>query len=608
MGELQTIPAEPDNAARHPDAVAPGIGSDNWAAAPLAMHTALASVGTAASPLLSGPRGPASLPAGAVGAATVLAIQRAAGNRAAAMLVAATRSHQAHDARSVATSEPERPGRPPDELRAAAVQRRPTVQRGGPPPTEQELQDVVDLMPIQPAMNALVAATEAECGAWKAWRGTFDGPVPGGNAYAAMNTFKDTVADQKFNWADPRILKLMKRQITGDNRQALTEMYAFSLGAGLASKGDSSGLAKVFGISVKALTHRYTLMIGYQVGVKGKIGIGVGYQYRAAGLKYDNDFGMTYTKPLNMRSLLATIGPPGFKAGAEGPKGMPTASASVDSKGSTDSLIFWMPDDWETDFEVVKVGASGGAGVQLNVKILHAIRVASDKHPPLAFDFMGGTAIKGGESYGTSAGASAGLDIEYGKGFEAGKFTASAPPLEEARKKAEEAKLIPPDEVTPTWRVVEAATVQFATGQSQLADDQIGSMVELAKRVAAWAGENSGCEIRFDIVGQASPRWRSPKKGQIPADLNVRLSEQRAEMTRMVLVGAWPTPEDVTCTFEGKGCEGPAMDLPPERARTEGTGSYKAVAEGADKDNNDAGYRVAVVTAWGKPAPAEPSS
>lgn len=484
------------------------------------------------------------------------------------------------------------------------------LQRNGQPASQQELQDVVDLMPIMPAIDTLVSVTEAECEKWKGWRGTFSGPVPGSNAYVGMSQFKEKVQGQGFNYFDERIQKILRRRLTGDNRQALTEMYCFAVGSGQGAKGDFAGLGKVFGVQAGRFTHKYTLKIGYSIGVKGKVGIGVGYTYRSAAIQYDNDFGMTYNKPLNMQSLVASFGP-GAEAKIKGKALASIGSVGLESTAKTDSAIFWMPDDWETQFQVVKAAAGGQAGIKYEVKVLELIRVTSGKHPPLLFDLMGGSHITDEVSAELGVGAGAGVDIEYGMlvgGKDVGEVTASAPALDEARKKAQESKLIPPDEEIPQWRVIDAGTVSFPSGSAEIPGDGYKPIVDLARRVAAWVGQHPGCDVQFEIIGQASPRWSHPKKGEIPAELNRKLSVERAKNARGALEGAWwSTGSEATCTFQETGCEGPALELTEDRARTEGKGSLQALAEGADKDNNDQGYRVAVITVSGKPAPTTPS-
>jgi hypothetical protein len=524
---------------------------------------------------------PRGLPPGAIGPAALLGIQRSAGNRAVAGLVAGTR-------------------------RPAPTQR-PTVQRQGQPASEQDLQDVVDLMPIMPAIDSLVSAVENECASWTTWRSSMTGPVPGANAYRAMDQFKDAVRGQGFVYHDERIQKVLRRRVTGDKRQALTEMTSFALGTG--GRGDYTGLARVFGAQAGRLLHKYTLKIAYSAGIKGKAGIGVGYTYRSAAVQYDNDFGMTYNKPLNMRSLVASIGP-GINAKVKGKPLESLGGVGLASDAKTDSMIFWLPDDWETEFQVVKVAGGGQAGVKYEVKVLELVRVMSGKHPPLLFDLLGGQHITDEWSAEVGVGAGAGVDIEFGVfvgGKDVGETTVSAPSLEEARKKAQEAKLIPPDEVIPQWRVIDGGTISFPTGSADIPGDQYKTVVDIARRVATWVGQNPGSDVLFEIVGQASPRWRHPRAGQIPDDLNRKLSVERAKNARGALEGAWWGAGGESGEFRENGQEGPPLELTDDRARVEGTGSLKARSEGKDPDNDDAGYRVAVITVSGKPAAPEPA-
>lgn len=589
--QVATRPAEPAlrpaTAALEHEVVAPDAPGDLLARrAAVTAAAGAAGAGSAAPTPRPSPNG---LPPGAMGAAALLRIQRSAGNQAVAGLVSQPRTE-----RPVPTS--------------PAPAQRLVVQRQGQPASEQDLKDVVDLMPIMPAIDSLVSAVDGECGAWTTWRSSMSGPVPGANAYRAMDQFKDSVSGQGFVYHDERIQKVLRRRITGDKRQALTEMTSFALGTG--GRGDYTGLARVFGVQAGRLLHKYKLKISYSASGKGSVGIvGGGFSYRSASITYDNDFGMTYTKPLNMGSLVATIGP-SRDLKIKGTELGTGVSAGFSSDATTDSLIFWMPDDWETTFQVVKVGAGAQIGGKVEVKALELVRVTSGKHPPLLFDLMGGKHIDYEVGAELGVGAGAGVDIEFGVfvgGKDVGKTTVSAPALEEARRRAQEAKLIPPDEVIPQWQVIDGGTISFPTGSADIPGDQYRTVIEIARRVALWVGQNPGGEILFEIVGQASPRWRHPKAGEIPEDLNRKLSVERARNVRGALEGAWWGTGGESGEFRENGQEGPPLELTEERAKVEGAGSLRARSEGKDPDNDDAGYRVAVITVSGKPAAPEPS-
>jgi outer membrane protein OmpA-like peptidoglycan-associated protein len=473
-----------------------------------------------------------------------------------------------------------------------AVTRMLSVQRDGPPATQQEADDVVTLMPVMEDIDTLVSATEAECGRWNAWRGVMQGDLPGAAAYQAMHRFKESVRAKGLDPFDERVQAVCGRRLTADDRQLLTEMYTFSLSTTAGVGGDAPGLAKVFGVQARPLRHKYTLKVAYSTGPKAEVGIGVGYTVRSAGIFYTNDFGMAYNKPVNMRSGVVSFGP---SAGAS------VYSVGMSGEGTDESLVFWQPNDFETDFSVTKVAAGASVIGKVEAKLIEEIRVSSDRHPPLLFDMMAGSSVApdfGGELGG---GVGAGVELEKGRmvgGENVGQVSVTTPTLDQARQHAEQAKIVPPQDEVGRWRVINTTTVPFATGHSDLYGGEASNRVfAVADAMAAWHRANPDGELRVEVIGQASPRWRHPQQGHIPDDLNQKLSEQRARNTKDALRGAlWSTDMEI----DASGSPGPTLDLDEERAKASGTGAMHAKAELADPDNDDAGYRVAVITVWAK--------
>jgi hypothetical protein len=202
--------------------------------------------------------------------------------------------------------------------------------------------------------------------------------------------------------------------------------------------------------------------------------------------------------------------------------GASLGSVGYDGEASTDSLSFWMPDDFETTFSVVKVSAAAAIGIgtegkdKMEIKALELVRVTSDKHPPLLVDLLGGSVGVYEESTEMRVDLGAAVDVE------------------------------------------------------------LGVMV---------GGPDVG-----EIIGQASPRWRHPRRGEVPLDKNQALSEERARSVRGALQGAFDA--DAEAQFETTGLAGPALDLDDGRASASGTGSLRGVSETRDPDNDDAAYRV----------------
>lgn len=490
----------------------------------------------------------------------------------------------------------------------ATIQRSPvqraTVQRA----TPQELQDVVDLMPITPAIDNLFSVVESECTQWTSWRSKLSGPVPGGAAFEAMTEFKTKIRASGFDWTDARIQRTLRRRVAGNNKQLLTEMCSFAIGTGTSSKGDSVALAGAFGATAKLLNHRYTLKIGYSIGVKGKIGIGVGYTYRSAGIFYENDFGMKYNKPLNMRSLVASLGP-GAEAKIKGGKELASVGAvGLDGSGSISTVSYWEPSDWETDFTVTKVAGGAQAGLKFEAKLLEVVRVTSDKHGPQLFNLMEGQTVATEASGELGVGVGAGVDLEKGKmvgGDDVGNVTVETPAIEKAKEIAQKNGLVAPDKPGKQFMVIGATVLTFDTGNSfPIGNDQTVVLPKFAAFINAWAQKNPGGTLKVDIVGSSSPRWRHPKKGQIADNLNQQLSQTRADVVKELLNGYLAELNGVSCEVTTVGCPGPVMNM--DDAQAKGRGSLNAKAEGADPDANDAKYRTVSLTASGKEADEGP--
>jgi hypothetical protein len=482
--------------------------------------------------------------------------------------------------------------------RAALAARQPAP--AAPPPTQDELNGVVDLMPIQPDIDALMTSVEAGCEEWRAWREKLKGPVPGSTAFSAMTTFKDAVRSRGFDAYDERIQTIARNRITGDKRQLLTEMSSFALGTNSGKGGDPQGLARLCGIQAKPMRHNYTLKISYSITVKGEVIVGGGYTYRSAAMVYSNDFGMGYNKPLNMRSGMVSAGP---EAGAS------AGGLGGQAEGSDSSFSFWDPDDFETSFSVSKIAAGAAVGEKKEIKFHEMIRVTSPKHPPLLFDLMGGSHVAPDSGVEAGAGGGAGVEVELGKmvgGPDVGETTTTTPALEDARKNAEKSGLIPEEQQAMQWLVVGATVVNFATGSAMVEGTQGALVAKFAKFVAKWATDNPGSQVRFEIVGQASPRWRHPTKGRIAADLNQQLSVQRGENVRAALQGGWDG--SIQAQYDATGVMGPDMEMNDDTANVRGRGSLDGLAETHDPDNNDAAYRTAAVTAWGKKAADKPAT
>lgn len=496
------------------------------------------------------------------------------------------------------------------------IVQRQAVQQGGPYATQEEAGDVTALMPVMPAIDALVAVTEPDCVKWNAWRSTMQGDVPGHSAFVAMSLFTNAIRAEGFDYLDPRIQAVVSRRLTGDNRQLLTEMCSFAFGAKTWVGGDSVGLAQVFGVQSRPLMHRYTLNVTFSIGPKrwaqsgpdvapeqgrkpGEFigrdpGVSVAATARFATITYGNDFGMKYQKLLGMFGLGASMGP-GL--------GGSTFTVGTDTEGSHESYYFWQPEDFETAFSTLRIAINGYVVAKGSVKFVDLIRVTSDKHPPLLFNNMGDKTVALVHA-GFEAGYGIGASVDQSAGWMTGLGDAvvTTPTLDEAREIAELRKLVPPPR--PGWEMFATAIVPFDTASSKVTGHASTAVLGAAKSMESWHMANPDDELRVDIEGRASPRWRHPEQGQIPDDLNLRLSEERARNTKAALKGAlWAGVGEI----DGWGVPGPVLELDEERTKDVGDGTLRAKAELAVPDNDDAQYRIALITVWAKktqqPAP-----
>ena len=197
--------------------------------------------------------------------------------------------------------------------------------------------------------------------------GTFDGPVRLERLYRD-EPVQGHGAGRGFSCFDERIQKILRRRLTGDNRRALTEMYCFAVGSG---QGASfAGPARSSG-SKRGGSPQVHHQVGYSIGVKERARLGVGY-LPLGGDRYDNDFGMTYNKPLNRQPRRQ------LRAGADAKirEGWRASGHRPQSTASTEHELD--ADDWRPS-SVVKVAAGAGG---LGRRDLELVRVSSDKHPP----------------------------------------------------------------------------------------------------------------------------------------------------------------------------------------------------------------------------------
>lgn len=131
--------------------------------------------------------------------------------------------------------------------------------------------------------------------------------------------------------------------------------------------------------------------------------------------------------------------------------------------------------------------------------------------------------------------------------------------------------------------------VFFATGSSELDNTANDVIARLVTEVQTFRNENPDFDLRFTLTGFASPRWRHPRRGEMPAELNQALSQQRAENTLAQVQNAFHAEGDGGCDFRIQTClaEEVLVDDPTWDSLAHGEGASPALAEGRDLNSDD---------------------
>jgi outer membrane protein OmpA-like peptidoglycan-associated protein len=129
----------------------------------------------------------------------------------------------------------------------------------------------------------------------------------------------------------------------------------------------------------------------------------------------------------------------------------------------------------------------------------------------------------------------------------------------------------------------------FATGSAQLDSTANDELEQLVRQAQDFRNEHPDYDLRFTLTGFASPRWRHPDRGAMPADLNQALSQERAENSLAQLQNAFHAEGDGACDFRIQSClsEEVTVDDPTWDSLTKGEGSEPALAEGRDLNSDD---------------------
>lgn len=149
--------------------------------------------------------------------------------------------------------------------------------------------------------------------------------------------------------------------------------------------------------------------------------------------------------------------------------------------------------------------------------------------------------------------------------------------------------LVSSDLAPRVYRPLTFAQLFFATGSAELdstANDEVGRLTD---EVNTFRADYPDYDLRFTLTGFASPRWKHPRHGEMPADLNQALSERRAENALFQLQNAFRAEGDGACDFRIQTCQPQdvTVDDPTWDSLATGLGAEPALAEGRDLSSDD---------------------
>jgi len=149
----------------------------------------------------------------------------------------------------------------------------------------------------------------------------------------------------------------------------------------------------------------------------------------------------------------------------------------------------------------------------------------------------------------------------------------------------------------------------FGTGSAELDSTANDELEHLVNQAQDFRTEHPDYDLRFTLTGYASPRWRHPERGAMPADLNLALSQERAENALSQLQNAFNADGDGACDFRIQSCMAEEMmvDDPTWDSLTMGEGAGEAIAEGRDLNSDDQQDRRVDITVAFSPGPQVPT-
>ena len=465
---------------------------------------------------------------------------------------------------------------------------------------------------VEPSLLKFLEMVNEELSAWQAYRHTFKAPIPGEALYkeAAMikdylqwqnraPVTKDTIVGEPRRPFDPRIKTYLARRLGPHKLYLLREMVSFSRTPNSIT-GASSDLAELFGIKPLTVIHEYTCIVTGNRGGTMAAGLGLGGYLKDFEIHYRNNLEMTYVKKLSGADASFFAGysrewkrgekshgewTPGGKVFRHGRE----FEVEFEAKGETTDLVLWEPDDFVGDaFTVSKLSGSLGASVGPiggggEAKLLELLTFYnSDRGRPLSFNLVekwvewAPLTAKNKFKARLEVGVKAGYEAHAGVTWSS-KPAAVQPPD------------VPPPERQETgeWRVLLEAQAFFATGRADVTEEATGKIVALVNRVHAFKAKHPDYKLKFVVTGHASPRWSHPRHGKTKDELNMSLSERRAQHTLEQIRNVFRNVGRGSAVFELQSSPGPEMSVDDATAdaMVRAQGSLEARAE--HRDPND---------------------
>lgn len=489
-----------------------------------------------------------------------------------------------------------------------------------------------DLDPdVEEHLASLCLVVERDLASWERYRSSFAGGMPGWMTLLLGQVVHDGVyrsAEDK-----DRLRRFLALRLESEKLYLLRELLSFWAGEP-GRKEQAEAVGRLFGLAVYEPGHRYR--VEGDVAISGKLL--VGGSIGTAVIRYDNDLGMSYSLSMGMGNIEAGIkaklkAPFGKlwrkirgkkkKGGGKKPETPDNAKpvevdvgvASSDYAGETrDVTAFWAPSEFGQSkwrparFSIIDAGPSakgtaeagnrsvtlGGVKYQLwKQMIFFSSWGRKDLWFDLALQGPGWKFVspevtaKKDPALVPDVDVEAGLaSIGYGLAWGGqADVTAPEPP--------------PPERVaTGNWVELARESVFFDTGQTELTSEENQTLGMLADLMADFWVDYPDYELKVEITGHASPRWRHPQRGETPHDLNLELSQERAEAAREQLANAIRAAHTSgSCDFEIQSCVGDLMPAPESvvaglaHDEVQGAGTFEAVGETADPDNDWWGYR-----------------